>query len=306
MNINKQLRIYNLINITSIITLTTVQIAVYTIWYDQLDYWINFSDDEAFVLTLIPVMFLILILNISTRIMKSLIHYYNQILYEANNINIDDYVDEGTIPESALAALPSSSKEDVCRRVLADKAYYGELDDLDLVYEVNKFAMVINYGQKKQQSIAYQLRGQALITKTANYNFGPDWTMFVNQHVKIKDPVYVQPNVEPIECDEIVGNIYYEDSLSSKNLLLIKQLILNHPAIFADDSDLIGLFKDEHFILITEERAVTRFRVPFVIRKAKFNQIISEQKAEVYRFNQLLVEISRLLSGGQNETKENE
>lgn len=306
MNINKQLRIYNLINITSIITLTTVQIAVYTIWYDQLDYWINFSDDEAFVLTLIPVMFLILILNISTRIMKSLIHYYNQILYEANNINIDDYVDEGTIPESALAALPSSSKEDVCRRVGADKAYYGELDDLDLVYEVNKFTMVINYGQKKQQSIAYQLRGQALITKTTNYNFGPDWTMFINQHVKIKDPVYVQPNVEPIECDEIVGNIYYEDSLSSKNLLLIKQLIENHPAIFADDSDLIGLFKDEHFILITEERAVTRFRVPFVIRKAKFNQIISEQKAEVYRFNQLLVEISRLLGGGQNETKENE
>lgn len=303
MNIVKQLRIYNSINIIATITLLTVQVLNFTIWSD---FWsLQLSDDQAIILIL-PIEFLVVIILLNKSILKSFIHYSNRIAYEANNVIIDDYKDKGTIPETAIKALPTSSIAGCESTTTADMTFYGKLDDIKIKYEANKFSFTLSFGSGRSKKYAYRLNGIALITEIEQSDFDNDWTMFLNSHVKIKQPVYSQNRQETIISGDSEGLLLYQNEVDPQTIELIKRIIAQNLDIFESDQDVIALFKGNQFILITPDNNY-RLNIPYIVPVAKYNQLVLDQKEKVYRFNKLLVAISRItnIEGGNDASTEN-
>lgn len=298
MNIVKQLRIYNSINIIATITLLTVQVLNFTIWSD---FWsLLLTDDQAIILIL-PIELLVVIVILNKRILKSFIHYSNRIAYEANNVIIDDYKDKGTIPETAIKALPTSAIAGCESTTTADMIFYGKLDDIKIKYEANKFGITLSFGSGRSKKYAYSLTGIALVTEIEQSNFDNDWTMFLNSHVKIKQPVYSQDRQETIISGDSEGLLLYQNEVDPQTIGLIKRIIAQNLDIFESNQDVIALFKENQFILITPDNNY-KLKIPYIVPVAKYNQLVLDQKEKVYRFNKLLVAISRITNiEGEND-----
>ncbi len=304
MKTHADISIYNLVNILTLVIFIPVQFFNFTLWYDSY-YWLISDSDDAIVLLFWPLLMIWLIIAVNRKMMRKVIHKENVVLYQANNINIDEQRDDGQIPQDGLAALPSSSISRIRRNTKLDTTFFGELNDLGIKYAVDDFKYSLSYRRGDDTHYAYKLFGNALVITDEYADFGDEWVLFVNHKVHIRDIKYEQPNYKNIILNNNSCHLLYENGSTDQQLGKIQAIIESNGELFARNDDVMVLFKANKFIYITTKDHKFKVRLPFIIHKMKYDAIVSEQKAQVYRFNQFLTNVSRVIDGSKIEVQPN-
>ncbi|WOO89051.1 hypothetical protein R2F61_09320 [Mollicutes bacterium LVI A0078] len=298
MKAHANISFYNLVNILSLAILIPIQVLNFTLWFDSY-YWLISDGDDAIVLLFWPLLLLWGIIALNRKMMRRVIHKENTMLYQANNINIDNEKDNGQIPQDGLEALPTSSIRQVRRTMKLDTTFFGELNDLGIKYAVDDFKYTLSYRRGDDTHYAYNLSGNALVVSSDRVDFCDKWVVFINHKVHIKSCKYLQPNYENINLKNKSCDLLYYDQTTAEQLDRIKKIINANGDLFGRDDDVIVLFKENMFIYITTKNHKFKVKLPFIIHKMKYDSIVSEQKAQVYRFNQFLTNISRVIDGSE-------
>lgn len=285
---------YNIVNIVSTIALCIIQVLNLSFW---LDWYLIFLDgDEIKVLLFWPIILLGSIILLNKSLMRKFIHLQNKHMYAANNVNIDLQKDSGSIPNSAWYALPTSSVYGLNVKRHADMEFFGTLDDIGIKYSLDEFKYQLTYKQGDSTHTAGSVDGEALVVKIQENKFGSDWTLYINDMVNFTNMVYEQSKQVPIQVGNEKGIISYNDSTQQQELQLISSILKSNEAIFTKHGQVIAMFKEDMLIYITTKGSKFKMKIPFIITKPKLEKIINDQKSQIYRFNQLLVDISRGLN----------
>lgn len=283
---------YNTINIAATGVLLVTQFFNLTLWLSW--YLLLLDDDTIKILLFWPLLLLFGIIQLNKSLLRKFIHNQNKQMYEANNVNIDQVPDQGSLPADVWAALPVSSIRNSRINASSDLAFFGELNDIGIKYKLDEFNYSITYRAGDDTRSAANISGEALIVELENVDFGADWTVFANDQVSILNFQSKQQEVEIIGNDKVKGQLMYNQN----NLAIekIKSIILSTPQAFDNHGQVIGMFKDQQFIYISTAGSKFKMRLSFIISKPGLEKIIIDQKAQVYRFNQFLVDISRALN----------
>lgn len=295
-NLYARVTTYNLINIVSTITLLIVQYLNFTVllrWYSF------YLDDNIMAILFWPLALLGLIVRFNMSSLKKFIHRENIVMYQANNVNTDLERDNGSIPVSALDALPKSSIADAKIKCEVDLEYFGALDDIGINYKLDAFKYQVYRKQrsnKKTRTVNLgKISGEALTIKLPKKRFGSEWILYVNDKVKISNIIFAQRHQEPVGAGSHSGRILYNTD-DKPHVDYIRDVINKNPDIFVNRGKVITMFKRDTFILITTKGSRFSIRVPLLITKSRLEQLVSEQKAQIYRFNQSLVDLSRIFN----------
>lgn len=301
MKTHVQLTRYNITNILALAILIPVQFLNLTLW---LSWYLVFLDgDTVKVLLFWPLALMAGIIAINRKTMRTFIHKANEQMYQANNVNIDTVVDNGKVPKEALAALPTSGIPRIRRSIDLDTTFFGELHDVGIDYVIDDFQYSLSYRRGDDTHYAYNLNGNALIIQSDVADFGPDWSLFINSSVRIAQCVFVQPNHRKVKCGNQDGTLAYSNEISEQQLEVIERMIDGNSQLFGRNDDVIVLFKGNQFIYITTKNNKFKIKLPFFIHKLKYDSIVSGQKAQVYRFNQFLTDISRVMLEASEKKK---
>lgn len=98
---------YNVINIGASLILLPLQLLNLTIWQKMYYHWLSDSDFISVVLFW-PLILLISIVVINMKNIRRFIHKSNEYIYAANNINIDEEEDKGSLSNDVYNELPTS------------------------------------------------------------------------------------------------------------------------------------------------------------------------------------------------------
>ncbi len=281
---------YNLINIISSIVLAIVQVLNLTIWSS---WYILLLDDKVVILIFFwPILLLVAIITANRRSLRKFIHNENKEMYATNNVNIDNEIDTGSLSEEAWEALPVSSISYCTYVQNADVIFHGELNDIGIKYIIDTFSYKILYKLDDSTHTVAEITGEALTINTTNINFGSEWIVYVSENIAIEER-------EPRQDYEIQigsGELFYNSGTDEKDLEKVKSIITKNHKFFGKKSSVVVLFHEGSLIYIDTNDSKFKIKLAFIISKSKLDKTIINQKAQVYRFNQFLVEISRMLN----------
>ena len=239
-----------------------------------------------------PILLLVAIITANRRSLRKFIHNENKEMYATNNVNIDNEIDTGSLPADAWEALPVSSIRNCTYNKSADMKFHGELNDIGIRYFIDSFSYTIRYRRGDDTYSAASISGEALTINTTNTSFGSEWIVYVSENIEIKKREVKQ------ECEIQIGSgeMFYNRSTDEKDLEKVKSIITKNHKFFGKKSSVVALFCESSLIYIDTNDSKFKIKLAFVISKSKLDKTIINQKAQVYRFNQYLVEISRMLN----------
>ncbi len=282
---------YNIINITTIVIGSIIQYYLLV----AAPTWYYLSDDLAVIL-LLPILIIIGIISANRAFLKRKIHKENFKYYEANNISIDNAVDNGSLTEEHIALLPRLANKELRPRrkrehINFDMFAYGELNDIGIKYSVDNFR--INYSIRvfDDWNTVYNFHGDALIVE------------FINMKQQFENPIvysgqYLKSKVEfPLPKREKYKNAYfYYDEKDDDDLNIIKKIISDYSNLFSYMDKQIVIFKDNNMIFLTSKKHKFKIKIPLLITKGIFENKINNQKGQIYRFIMFLTDISRMMN----------
>ncbi|WOO87687.1 hypothetical protein RZE82_01770 [Mollicutes bacterium LVI A0039] len=287
---HKRVATYNLVNIISTAVLLFVQFLNLTVWSS---WYLLLLDDETIVVILFwPLLILSGIILFNKSVLRKFIHTQNKAMYEANNVNADFENDSGSLDSTAWEALPTSSASGLRVKKDADMKFHGKLEDIGINYFLDEITYSLSRKRGDETDYLGRVDGEALVVKIPSSRFGSDWTLYINDAVKFSYMQIKQSNELRVNVGNESGRILYNDDTVVDS---VKRIVINSPKQFANCGKVIAMFKEDTFIYITTAQSKFKIKLPFVISKPRLEQIIVDQKAQVYRFNQFLVDISRTL-----------
>lgn len=294
LELHKRVATYNTVNIASIITLTFIQIMNFTFWMDTYIILIEGGDDLAIILFW-PLLLLAAIIVLNKKSLRTFIHKQNEVMYQANNVNIDTRADNGSLDESVWEALPTSNIKRLRTKAKSDMSFWGTLDDIGVDYKIDDFKYTLTYRRGDDVHTAGSLKGDALVVQIPYNKFGPDWTIFCH-NINFQKMQIKQEETTQVTVGDKTGTLSYNSTVDNQTLEMIREVIENQPKIFGKNGKVIALFKENKLIYITTRDHKFKIKLPIIILKPRLEKIIVDQKAQVYRFNQFLGELSRGLN----------
>ena len=149
-----------------------------------------------------------------------------------------------------------------------------------------------NYKLDDSTHTVAAITGEALTINTTNINFGSEWIVYVSENIEIEEREVKQ------ECEIQIGSgeLFYNNGTDEKDLEKVRSIITKNHKFFGKKSSVVVLFHVGSLIYIDTNDSKFKIKLDFVISKSKLDKTIINQKAQVYRFNQYLVEISRMLN----------
>ncbi len=294
LKLHKRVFAYNLTNILGTIILGFFQILMFT--GDNLWLYALMADDgeELIVLIFWPILVLFGVIAFNKKLLRVFIHKQNQEMYVANNVHLDTKADKGSLPNDFISKLPSSTiKSRVKKDMSADMIFSGTLDDIGLRYKIDNFNYRVSYRVGDDTKYAIRMDGDALIAELDQDLFGDDYIMYIGTGFKAKKLLI---NFDEFEDLTDVGLGLLCFNTKSAKCELIKSTIESNQKFFENNGQVIAGFKNNQFILMTDKAHKFKIKLPYIIHKARLETIIDNQRAQVYRFNQFLVDITRMFN----------
>lgn len=283
---------YNVINIGASLILLPLQLLNLTIWQKMYYHWLSDSDFISVVLFW-PLILLISIVVINMKNIRRFIHKSNEYIYAANNINIDEEEDKGSLSNDVYNELPTSKFRTTKLITKCDVTFWGTLDDIGINYIINDLNYDLRYSFGDDYSYALEFRGQALDLIFNESIFGDEWILY-EKNLRIQRKMYKQKYTYKSKSNSKIVLHSNQDFTMKKDIVAgIEAFLEYNKEIFQEKRKVIALFKGDNLILIIDKNHKFKIRIPFVLTESKLEKIIYDQKGQVYRFNQFLVEMSR-------------
>ncbi len=183
----------------------------------------------------------------------------------------------------------------------ATYSFYGDLNDIRIKYKADYFVYEISGYRKKKDiendekvSVASIHRNLYTIELEQDF-FGDDYFFFCHKP-KIEDIKYTQDIVNPLRFDPEKSSVlgcncgYNQDYYQ-----IVYDFIKERPEMFMSGYQTYAIFHANKIYYLTDNGFEKGRRVPIVVTTDVFNQLVDEYIKEIYKFNQVLVELSRTM-----------
>lgn len=278
---------YNLINVCGTLVLIFIQVLNLT----KFSKYYSF-ENVLFLLIFWPLWVLMPILSFNKKILKNTIRQEIKYNYLAENMELDIVDDNGTLSLAMFYALPTTNKIKKRKHEnSADLLLSGNLDDIEVKFEINEFKRKINYGIFGR--VATRFEGDAISLEFTNSLFTKSWSTFVNNQVKVKDIAYKQPNSKVINTPQNIGTVHYENNATAMQLAVIELLIASCQAELNTQDPICVIFKDNKCVIFRDSKKRFNFGITPIVTNRKYTKLVANQKINILQFKQMLLNFNR-------------
>ncbi|WOO89566.1 hypothetical protein R2F61_02345 [Mollicutes bacterium LVI A0078] len=296
MRYNKQVIIYNAINIITVITSGLTYFLVFTIWRADIAHALD-EDPILVIYIFVPLIIMIVILLLNDKVMHQYVHLKNEEFYLANNIELDELNTGQYIPKEAINSLPTCNISNRSRAYLATKILHGKLEDISLEYYIDKIRYQVKGGDGKKTKIYHDFSGFAITYNFENIDFGDTWTLYKNKNYLVYNIQVSQENKLYLnKKNGNQGRVFYNDDITEEQIKKITDVSKQWFDTVEEWEKLILLFKGNQIIEIRSDIELLKLEVPFIIYNIGYDSLNSKVRRKIYRFNQKMINLSKLIN----------
>ncbi len=239
----------------------------------------------------IPIVIGIFLIMHNKKKLKNYISDQNKELLLANNVKYIKEKKLGKLPASVWDFAPKKKGPHCKIEFMTKLKSEGHLQDIDVRYTVEH----INYTVKDSSNIEdikylYSLYADAIVSRTTDMKFGDKQITFVSDNIQFENMYLVHPHKV-----KVAGGTIYHYNNDNANQLVI-EAITNNPNLFNNDNQVMAFFINNMFVYISDNEHDFKLDIPFIINGIELDRLINNQKRQVYEFNKLLTNISRITS----------
>ncbi|WOO89820.1 hypothetical protein R2F61_03680 [Mollicutes bacterium LVI A0078] len=260
------------------------------------------GDDFTFDMILIVVVYYFIFYYIAAQILiRRSVEYVCKAHYEAHNMNSPDS-NEQSFPNEIWDQMPLSTfgvHTEINKE--ASYNYYGDLDDIRINYKADHFIYeILGYRCKKDvknnDSTTVANIHRTLFTIELEQDFFGDEYFFFAHKPKIEDIKYQQDIVKQLAFDPNKSSVLCCNRGYNKDYYnIVYEFIKERPKMFMSGYQTYAIFQGNKIYYLTDNGLEKGRRVPILVTTDIFNQLVDEYIKQIYKFNQVLVDLSRTM-----------
>lgn len=311
-------RIYNILNLISIVGLILSTIFIfYSIF--------SLGNPLIFVLVVLFYPLFLSIIGFNRKSFKKSLININKLHYEANGLNVDNDKDlSSSLTDEELELLPFLDEyhpkfiNSNRKRYLGletnknfNRIFYSEMEGSGIKYSIDDFKHLISAKYKEKNNkghwenksnTLFSFSGNALRVEFENFKFGSNPITFINKpfkesisKVKIKSPEKKTLSFNEEENIKTIGSLFFEgdeDKIDSLNM--IEEVIQKCKNMFTSKNKFFMILQNNSLILLTNNDKFSGEKIPLFIFGSKLDDITSDRKKQIYKFNMFLNDISTI------------